>query len=71
MPHPSRLNRSVALPLGLDPAAIGRAVKFIEKQLVDLVEIYYEQANVFSSYRRHLRYKGVGLGQLIRKAPSR
>ncbi len=49
MPRAGRLDRSVALPPGLDAAAIGRAVKFIEKELVDLVEIYYEQANVFSA----------------------
>jgi hypothetical protein len=33
----------------LDAGAVGRAVKFIERELVDLVEIYYEQANVFSA----------------------
>lgn len=49
MGHPGKLDRSVALPPGLDATAIGRAVKFIEKELVDLVEIYYEQANVFSA----------------------
>lgn len=49
MAPPGRLNRSVPLPPGLDAAVIGRAVSFIEKELVDLVEIYHEQANVFSA----------------------
>lgn len=49
MAHPGRLDRSIALPPGLDAAAIGRAVRFIERELVDLVEIYFEQANVFSA----------------------
>jgi hypothetical protein len=49
MPQPGRLDYSVKLPPGLDPPAIRRAVKFIERELVDLVEIYYEQANVFSA----------------------
>jgi len=39
---------SVALPPGLDIAAIRRAVEYVERKLTDLVDIYYEQANVFS-----------------------
>jgi hypothetical protein len=39
---------SVALPPGLDVAAIRRAVDYTERELADLVEIYFEQANVFS-----------------------
>ncbi len=37
------------LPPGLEPSAIRRAVEYMEKELGDLVEIYYEQANVFSA----------------------
>ncbi|MCP4251656.1 MAG: hypothetical protein GY778_31865 [bacterium] len=40
---------TVSLPPGLEVAAIGRAVDYIERQLAELVEIYYEQANVFSA----------------------
>jgi hypothetical protein len=39
----------VPLPPGLDIAAIRRAVEYMERELADLVEIYYEQANVFSA----------------------
>lgn len=39
----------VPLPPGLDISAIRRAIEYIERQLVDLVDIYYEQANVFSA----------------------
>ena len=39
----------VALPPGLDCAAIRRAVEYMERELAALVEIYYEQANVFSA----------------------
>ncbi len=42
-------NPSVPLPPGLDIGAIRRAIDYIEKELADLVEIYYEQANVFSA----------------------
>lgn len=40
---------SVALPPGLDVGAIRRAIDYIERELVDLIEIYEEQANVFSA----------------------
>jgi len=43
------IDRSVRLPPGLDAAVFRRAVEFIEKELVELVEIYLEQANVFSA----------------------
>jgi len=40
---------TVPLPHGLTVGAIRRAVDYIEKQLADFVEVYYEQANVFSA----------------------
>jgi hypothetical protein len=42
------LDKTVALPPGLTPTAILKAIEYVEKTLADLVEIYYEQANVFS-----------------------
>jgi len=42
-------NPSVPLPPGLDVTAIRRAIDYIEQELAELVEIYYEQANVFSA----------------------
>jgi hypothetical protein len=42
-------NSAVALPPGLEIGAFRRAVDYMEKELGDLVEIYYEQANVFSA----------------------
>jgi hypothetical protein len=39
---------SVPLPTGLDVSAIRRAIGYVEKELTDLVELYFEQANVFS-----------------------
>jgi hypothetical protein len=40
---------SVVLPPGLDVGAIRRAIDYIERELVDLVELYEEQSNVFSA----------------------
>ena len=40
---------SVALPSGLDIAAIRRSIEYIERNLPDLLDIYFEQANVFSA----------------------
>src|SRR6266513_4969542 len=42
-------NRKVPLPSGLTTTAIQKAVDYIEKGLADLIEIYLEQANVFSA----------------------
>jgi hypothetical protein len=43
------LDKNVPLPPGLELSAIRRAVDYMEKELCELVEIYYEQANVFSA----------------------
>src|SRR5438552_12954672 len=42
-------NRNVPLPPGLTVVAIQKAIEYIERELAELVEIYYEQANVFSA----------------------
>ena len=42
-------NSNVPLPPGLTRDAIRRAMEYMERELADLVEIYYEQANVFSA----------------------
>lgn len=41
-------DRSVSLPPGLTIVAIKKAIEYVERELVDLVEVYYEQANAFS-----------------------
>lgn len=40
---------SVPLPPSLTLAAIRRAIEYIERELVELVDIYYDQMNVFSA----------------------
>jgi len=42
-------NRDVELPPGLTTVAIGKAIDYIERELVDWIDIYHEQANVFSA----------------------
>jgi hypothetical protein len=42
-------NNNVALPPGLDITAIRKAIEYVERELAELVEIYAEQANVFSA----------------------
>ena len=42
-------SEDVSLPPGLEIAAIHRAVDYMEKELAEFVDIYYEQANVFSA----------------------
>lgn len=40
---------SVPLPPGLDIASIRRAIDYIERELADLIDVYFEQANIFSA----------------------
>ena len=40
---------SVALPPGLTITAIRKAIEYVERELADLIEVYFEQANVFSA----------------------
>jgi hypothetical protein len=49
MVRPDDFDPDVPLPPGLDIAAVRRAIDYIERELADLVEVYYEQANVFSA----------------------
>lgn len=42
-------NDGVSLPPGLTIPAIRNSVEYIERELPELIELYYEQANVFSS----------------------
>ncbi len=40
---------SVPLPPGLTITAIRKAIEYVERELADLVDVYFEQANVFSA----------------------
>jgi len=42
-------NPDIPLPPGLTVTSIKKAIGYIEKGLTDLIEIYLEQANVFSA----------------------
>ena len=48
-PRARDFDQSVPLLPGLEVGAIRRAIDYTEKELRDLVEVYYEQANVFSA----------------------
>jgi hypothetical protein len=41
-------DRNVALPPELKIAHIRKAIEYIERETTDLIEVYFEQANVFS-----------------------
>ena len=43
------LNRAVALPRGLRPSHISRVVASVENEVEQFVDVYFEQANVFSA----------------------
>lgn len=40
---------SVPLPSGLTTTAIRKAIEYVERELADLIDVYFEQANVFSA----------------------
>ena len=56
----------VSLPPGLTISSVRRSVEYIERELAELVEIYFEQMNVFSAIR-YFRDESTGLGQQLRK----
>lgn len=49
MARAADFNRNVPLPPGLTLASMQKSVEYIERALAELVDIYYEQANVFSA----------------------
>lgn len=49
MAKASDFDDTVPLPKGLTTGAIKRAIEYIEKEVGDLLELYLEQANVFSA----------------------
>ena len=42
-------NEAVPLPPGLTMTAIRKAIEYVERELSDLVELYFEQTNIFSA----------------------
>jgi hypothetical protein len=42
-------DKSVPVPPGLTITAIKKAIAYVERELADLIDVYFEQANVFSA----------------------
>ncbi|MDY7010773.1 MAG: hypothetical protein SVV80_08490 [Planctomycetota bacterium] len=42
-------DRDVPLPTGLTITAIRKAIEYIEREVSELIDVYFEQANVFSA----------------------
>ena len=49
MTKASDFQSRVPLPPGLTLAAIRKSIEYIEKELAELVDLYFEQANIFSA----------------------
>lgn len=49
MALPAWYDRNVVLPPGLELGALRRAIDYCQRELADLVDIYFEQANIFSA----------------------
>ena len=59
---------SIALPPGLKIGQIRRAVEYVEREASGLVDIYYEQKNVFSAIAGILGTRALDSQQL--RAPQ-
>jgi hypothetical protein len=49
MARAADFDKTVPLPPGLTTTAIRKSIEYIERDLAELIDIYYEQANVFSA----------------------
>lgn len=49
MARASDFDKTVPLPPGLTIPAIRKSIEYIERELAELIDIYHEQANVFSA----------------------
>jgi hypothetical protein len=49
MARAADFNQTVPLPPGLTITAIRKSIEYIENELAELIDIYHEQANVFSA----------------------
>jgi hypothetical protein len=59
--------RSVPLPPGLTLAAIRHAIEYVERELSGFVDVYFEQANVFSALVGIFATKGLDANSVFEK----
>ena len=61
-------DKAVELPPGLTIPAIRKAVEYAERELPDLIDIYSEQANVFSAVVGIYAAKGLDVNSVYKRA---
>ncbi len=71
MARAADFNKSVALPPGLTISAIRKPTEYIEKELSQLVDIYHEQANVFSALVGIYGVRALDTFSVYEKSPHR
>jgi len=64
-------DRSVPLPRGLGVAAIQASIEYIERELPELIDIYYEQMNLFSALVGIYGTRALDANSLYEKTPHR
>ena len=64
---PSGDFQNVELPPGLTKAAIRKAIDYVERELAELTEIYFEQANLFSGLVSIYATKGLDRTSIYEK----
>jgi len=68
MVRPDDFNPTVELPPGLTVAAIRMTIDYVERELTDLVELYLEQANVFSAIVGIFAVRGLAANSVYEKS---
>ena len=60
-------DRAVPLPKGLTHAGIRKAIEYVERELADFTDVYYEQSNVFSALVGIFATKALDAGSVYEK----
>ena len=71
MARAADFDKTVPLPPGLTLPAIRKSIEYIEKELSELVDIYYEQANVFSALVGIFGVRALDTFSVYEKSPHR
>lgn len=68
MVHADDFDRTVALPPGLTIPAIRATIDYVERRSSELIEVYYEQANIFSAIVGVFATKGLDTNSVYEKS---
>jgi len=71
MVQKSDFQDAVEMPTGLTVTAIRKSIEYVERELADLVDLYFEQANVFSALVGIYAAKSLDANSVYEKSRNR